>query len=506
VQPDRGVGGPAADRGPDGMLDQRSSTPMYRQLYLRLRTQILCGQLEAGTLLPSTRSLAAELGVSRTTTALAYEQLLLEGYVESRVGHGTRVASLGKQRRPPGPGHPEAGDRVARPSRLARRGLLLLRTPFPEVSYVRQVAAVSNVFRVGEPDTRHFPYEAWARLVARHARRTLRSASYYRGESGYGPLREAIAAHIGVTRGVRCDPDQVILTTGAQGALDLAARVLLDPGDAAWMEDPGYGGARGALVAAGATPVAVPVDREGIDVEAGRARSPDARLAVVTPSHQFPTAVTMTLARRLALLEWAREARAWIVEDDYDTEYRFSGRPLEALQSLDDEERVVYVGTFSKVLMPSMRMGYVVVPPVLVASFRAARRFTDLHTAVLEQMAMADFFAEGQFARHVRRMRSLYLERRDVLVDALGRELGDILAIGVPEAGMHLVAWLDSRIEGRVASRAAAAQNLHVEPVSHFGSTRPVVDGLVLGFARATPGELEAGVRSLATALRSLPA
>jgi len=485
-------------------IDRKASIPLYRQLYDRLRTHIVSGQLEPGTRLSSTRSLAAELGVSRTTTALAYEQLLLEGYVKSRVGDGTRVARLRSGQLPRAPARAQGHD--ARQQRLRQRAQQLIRMPFPEASYAYQTSAGTNRFRVGEPDVTHFPYEAWARMLARQARGSLRAVSYYQAVKGHPALREAIAAHIGVTRGVRCVPDQIIITYGAQGALDLAARVLLDPGDLAWIEDPGWGGGRGAVLAAGARPVAVPVDREGIDVEAGRRRCNHARLAIVTPSHQFPTAVTMSLARRLALLEWARQVGAWIVEDDYDSEYRFSGRPLEALQGLDDASRVIYVGTLSKVLFPSLRLGYLVAPPALVDGFLTARRFMDLGSPLLEQMAMAEFFAEGYFARHVRRMRAEYLERRDVLVDPLRRELNDTLEVAVPEAGMHLVAWLPPDVDGDAASYAAAARGLHIEPVSHFSARRLARDGLVLGFARDSPEELIAGVQALAVALRSLPA
>ena len=485
------------------ILDQNASAPLYRQLYERLRTQILAGQLDTGARLPSTRVLASELGVSRNTTALAYELLLLEGYIESRVGDGTRVAHLQ-------PGQLFQAKRNAKDqhttdisgpqtSVLARRGQLLVNTPYLEGVY----AAGSSLFRVGQPDVAYFPYEAWARLVARHARRSLQAVSLYQNAQGYSPLREVIAAHIGITRGVHCSPEQIILTSGSQGALDLVARVLLDPGDLAWVEDPGYVGARGSLLAAGARLVPVPVDQEGINVEIGRQRCRDARLAIVTPSHQFPTGVTMSLSRRLALLEWSREAQAWIVEDDYDSEYRFSGRPLEALQGLDSARRVMYIGTFSKVLFPSLRLGYLVAPPELLKGFLAARRFIDVHPPLLEQMALSDFIAEGHFERHLRKMRLLYLERRNALVDALTRELGDILDVSVPEAGMHLVAWPTLGMSIKGDALKATANGLHISLISQF-SLRPLQrDGLLLGFASASPQELRAGVQKLALALRS---
>jgi len=356
---------------------------------------------------------------------------------------------------------------------------------------------------VGQPDVTSFPYEIWARLVARHARQSLQAVSFYQRVQGYAPLRQAIATHIGMTRGVHCSPEQIILTTGAQGALDLVARVLLDPGDPAWVEDPGYSGARGALLAAGAKLVAVPVDEQGIDVDAGRQLSPEARLAIVTPSHQFPTGVTMNLSRRLALLEWSREAHAWIVEDDYDSEYRFSGRPLEALQGLDRAGRVLYIGTFSKVLFPSLRLGYLVAPPELLKGLIATQRLIAVHLPLLEQMALADFMAEGYFARHVRRMRQLYRERRNALVDALKRELGKRLEVTVPEAGMHLVVWLPSGMSAQAVAHRAAAYGLPILPISQFSLRSLQRDGLLLGFASASPQELRAGAQTLALALQA---
>ncbi|MFL5661499.1 MAG: PLP-dependent aminotransferase family protein [Ktedonobacteraceae bacterium] len=304
---------------PEIILDQNASAPLYRQLYERLRAEILAGQLEAGARLPSTRVLASELGVSRNTTALAYEQLLLEGYIESRVGDGTRVARLQPEqlfqvnRNAQGQYITETSGRQT--AMLARRGQLLVNTPYPGEFYANQASAGTSLFRGGQPDVAYFPYETWARLVARHARQSLQAVSLYQNAQGYSPLREAIAAHIGITRGVHCSPEQIILTAGSQGALDLVTRVLLDPGDLAWVEDPGYLGARGALLAAGARLVAVPVDREGIDVEAGRQLCREAQLAIVTPSHQFPTGVTMSLSRRLTLLELVFEWDYLIVFD-----------------------------------------------------------------------------------------------------------------------------------------------------------------------------------------------
>lgn len=509
-------------REPDVSLDQYARAPLYRQLYERLRGEILTGQLEAGTRLPSTRALASQLGVSRNTTALAYQQLLLEGYLESRVGDGTRVALKQPQRQPPmrratttttpppcvqpSPSPQSPPSSPSSPSRgLSRRGQSLLGMPYPGEMYGSPGASGKRVFHAGQPEVAHFPHATWARLVARHARHALRAVALYQQAQGYLPLREAIATHIGITRGVHCSPDQIIMTAGSQGALDLVARTLLDPGDRAWVEDPGYLGARGALVGAGARLIPVPVDHEGIMVEEGRRRSQAARLAVVTPSHQFPTGVTMSLSRRLALLEWANQRQAWIAEDDYDSEYRYSGRPLEALQGLDSGQRVIYIGTFSKTLFPALRLGYLVAPAELVDGFIAARRFSDVHLPLLEQLTLADFISEGHFARHLRKMRALYRERRDTLIEALQRELGDLLEVDVPEAGMHLVAWLPVGVSGQTISHRAAEHGLYLLSITRAIpsiSQASHRDGLVLGFASADPDALREGVQALARVLR----
>ena len=486
-------------------LDERLGTPLYRQLYERIRGAILAGQLSPGTRLPSTRALAAELGVSRSTAVLAYEQLLSEGYLASRVGQGTEVSrqipsALFDERSRSARRSP--GDRQdSPPARTAKRIRELAAVPSPNAL---EGQPGGRPFLAGQPALDLFPYDLWARLVARKAREALPLHAYYQSPAGYGPLREAIAAHIAISRGVRCTPAQIIITSGTQGALDLAARVLLEPGDAVWLENPGYFGALGALSLAGARLVPVPVDREGLDVEAGIERCPDARLVAATPSHHFPTGVTMSLRRRLALLEWAERRAAWILEDDYDSEYRFSGRPLEALQALDRTGRVIYIGSFSKMLLPSLRLGYLVAPPELVEPLLATRRSIDVHPPILEQLALADFIQEGHFVRHLRRMRQHYERRRNCLLRELDEHLSDLLAVYTPDVGMQLVGWLPPGVDDHRATGLAAGAGIAVVPVSAFSLEPLPRGGLIFGFAGIAEDDIRRGVRTLAGALERL--
>ena len=489
---------------PEIILDASLPVPLYKQLYERLRSTILAGQLERGARLPSTRTLASELGVSRTTTALAYEHLLLEGYLESRVGQGTVVArdlpamlfNAQTDRTPSS----QTNALKTSPIRLASRVHPLKEIPYPE----RREGRTGGTFYGGEPALDLFPYEVWARLIARRARQSLREFAHYQPPAGYYPLREAIAAHIGITRGVRCTPEQIILTAGSQGALDLAVRTLLGPGEAAWLENPGYFGARGALLAAGVHLVPVPVDEQGLVVEIGRKLCQEARLVATTPSHQFPTGVTMSLPRRLALLDWASEAGAWILEDDYDSEYRFSGRPLEALQGLDHTGRVLYIGTFSKVLFPALRLGYLVAPAELVESLLTMRRFLDVHLPMLEQMALCDFLNEGHYARHLRRMLQHYRKLRELLHRELHTHLGSLLEVRAPEAGIQLVGWLPPGKDDQRAAELAAQVGIQVLPISRFSLEPLPCGGLVFGYASTNEEAIGPGVKRLAVALEQL--
>ena len=370
-------------------LDPASATPLYRQLYFAIREAILAARLHPGARLPATRTLARDLGLSRNTVVSAYEQLLAEGYLDGRVGAGSYVSTVLPEallhaRRP-------LAETPARPEPvpgLSARGVRL--------AALRELgSAPPRPFSPGLPELGRFPFEGWARLLARRWRDPPRAFLVGGDPSGYRPLREALAQYLGAARAVSCDPDQILIVSGAQQAVDLAARALLDPGDIVWMEEPGFGGTRGALLAAGARLVPVRIDDAGIDVAEGRRRAPGARMACVSPSHQYPLGVTMTLRRRLELLDWARAADAFVLEDDYDSEYRYAGRPLAAMQGLDEDGRILYVGSFSKVMFPGLRIGYMVVPPALVGAFRAIRALVDSHPSSVAQAALADFIAEG---------------------------------------------------------------------------------------------------------------
>jgi len=361
-----------------------------------------------------------------------------------------------------------------------------------------------RAFRSGIPALDLFPYAIWGKLTAQR----WRSASYellqYGDPAGYRPLREAIAAYLGASRAVRCEAGQVIIVAGSQQALEIAAQVLLDTGDNAWVEDPGYLGARGALLAAGARLVPVPVDEEGLDVAEGTKRCAAARVVCVSPSHQFPLGMTMSLARRLSLLEWASRSGAWILEDDYDSEYRYAGRPVPSLQGLDAQGRVIYIGTFSKVLFPSLRLGYIVAPPELVEPFIKTRAIFDRHSPTTEQAVLAVFITQGHFARHIRLMRTFYAERQEVLVKEIKSRLDGLLDVYPDEAGMHLVGWLPEGASDVAAARRAAEHGVEVGVLSNYYLGEQKRGAVTLGYTAFSPREISKGARELAAALECI--
>jgi len=478
-------------------IDRHRRVPLHRQVYEGLRDAILEGRLRPGQRLPSSRGLAAELGVSRLPVVEAFAQLLAEGYCESRPGAGTFVAFLPGGHRPVA--SPERGDDPARGRREVATGPRSTIEPTPP--WLTRPGA----FALGEVAADHFPFRVWSRLVARRAGSPGPALVRYGLALGYPPFREAIAAYLRAARGVRCDAEQIMVVSGSQQAIELATRVLVDPGDAVWVEEPGYWGARKTLAAASARLVPVPVDREGLDVGQGIAREPAPRAIFVTPSHQMPLGVTMSASRRLQLLDWARQSGAWIVEDDYNSEYRYASQPVTSLQGLDRDARVIYIGTLSKVLFPSLRVGYLALPADLVPRFNDVRKTMDISAPTLLQAALTDFIADGHFARHLRRTRALYAERRRQLVAEIERRLGDTLEVRGARAGMHLtVVFRDGRADVPVALRAAERE-LWTPPLSTFYLDQPALRGLVLGYGGISTPELGTAVGRLADVLDAMP-
>jgi len=482
-------------------LDSDAGIPLHRRIYDDLRRQILDGRLTRGARLPSTRSLAVDLRVSRSTIVQAFEQLRAEGYIESIARGATRVSAhlpdgLVRADTPPRPARPIAAH--AGPS---TRGASIARA-WPQFGVVAEQPP--RPFRTSVPALDVFPIDLWGRLMARRWRRSPAAALAYGDTRGLAALRREITDYLTQARGVRCHPDQVIVTSGSQHALDLAARAVLEPGDAVWMEDPGYFGAGGAFVSAGARLVPVPVDCDGMDVGEGLRRHARAKLAFVTPARQLPLGVTMTLERRLALLGWAAQRRAWILEDDYDSEFRYSTRPLASLQGLDASNCVIFTGTFSKVMFPALRLGYLVVPESLVDAVTVVRRHTDFCAPYLSQAVMADFMQEGHFERHIRRMRSIYQARRELFVDLLRRECSGLLEVEAPDAGMNLIAWLPAGTSDRKISQALREEGLETLPLSSCVMTRRLRPGLLLGFSGIREPDLRDGVGRLARQLERL--
>jgi GntR family transcriptional regulator / MocR family aminotransferase len=474
--------------------------PIYRQLYDWFRAAIAEGRMRPGQRLPSTRNLAGELQVSRISVFNAYGQLQSEGYLETFAGSGTCVARA-------------IPDDAFRPAvLLARRSQRVKHESLPcKVS--RRAAALSRLslepwlhslgpFRVSLPALDYFPINLWSKLVARHSRAQSRTIMAYGDGLGYLPFREAIAAYLGTFRGVRCEASQIVVTSGSQQALQISAQALLDAGDQVLIEEPGYPGARLAFASAGLQLLPVPVDDYGLVTAKIRGRRQAGRAAYVTPSHQYPLGMTMSAARRMSLLKWAKDSGSWIIEDDYDSEYRFGSRPIASLQGLDTHGRVIYVGTFSKVLFPALRLGYMVVPKDLVPVFAAVRDALDIFSPTLYQAVLTDFIREGHFARHIRRMRMLYLERRKTLVNAIRNHMSGLLEVIGDEAGMHLVALLPPNSDDIQVSKEASQNGISAMPLSSCYINPPNRGGLILGYGGVSPRQIHDATLKLATIVK----
>ena len=473
-------------------VDRTAAKPLYLQVYDAFRAAIVGRNLRAGERIPSTRALASDLSISRIPVLNAYAQLLAEGYFTSRSGSGTFVSSS-----LPGMVGP-AEQRSARPVRVRPR----LRTVSQRCSLIPHYdrpawVTGTGAFSLSQTAVDAFPFHVWSKLVTRYGKNLRLRAVQYGDPMGLRELREAIGAYLRAARSVRCEWRQIMIVSGSQQALDISARVLLDAGSPVWVEEPGYWLAKNMLSAAGCRLIPVPVDEDGLDVAAGIKRCRKARAAYVAPSHQYPLGATMSASRRLQLLEWAESAGSWVVEDDYDSEYRYDSKPIASLQGLDHASRVIYIGTFSKVLFPSLRVGYIVIPADLVEHFLSIRQALDVSPAHMPQAVLADFINEGHFSRHIRRMRLAYAERRETLVDSIRKEFGSLLQLRGAQAGLHLTVTLPKGYRDRAIAARAARQNLWLWPLSPAYLGASPRQGFVLGFGGVTPAEIPDAVRRL---------
>ncbi len=496
------------------MLDLDGEGPLYRRLYAGLRGAILDGRLHPGTRLPSSRSLSAELGVSRNTVLQAIELLVAEGYAEAKGGSGTFVAeSLTDGVRPRRDPARSSRRRRIRLSALGRR--VARAVPERNASWDLARESLEIDFRYGEPGYADLPLETWSRLLGRRARRLSARRLAYQAPGGAPELREALAAYLGRARGVVCDAEQILVTQGSQQAIDLTVRLLVDPEDTAVLEEPHYLGFSLSLAAAGARIVSVRADEDGLCVDelgsSERASSKlasieRARLVCVTPSHQFPSGGVLPLGRRLALLAWARRRGALVLEDDYDGEYRYGGPPIACLQSLDRDGSVVYVGTASKALFPALRIGWLVAPPDLAPAFRTAKAIADTGTPTLEQLAFADFVSEGHLERHVRRTRRRHARRREALLEATERELAERAQVVGTDAGVHALLRLPglSASQARPLRSACRERGVGIYLASPYYTRPPACAEFLLGYAALDEARIREGIGRLASALDSL--
>jgi GntR family transcriptional regulator / MocR family aminotransferase len=473
---DNGMARAAGKRGI--VLARGDDIPLYRQIYDHFRAAIEAGQLRAGDRLPSARRLAEEFATARGTVDAAYGMLAGEGYVIGRGPAGTVVS--------PDLHGSALAKGTAKPS---------LATEY------EQHVADPRPFQMGLPALDAFPRKIWSHVVARQARELTAGEMAYPDAAGFAPLRQAIARYLATWRGIACTWRQIVVTNGYQDALGLIAEVLLDPGDKVWFEDPCYPLGRAAFEATGATLVPVRVDAEGLRVAEGVAQARRARLAVVAPSHQSPLGVALSLPRRLALLSWASANGAFVVEDDYDSEFRYVGRPLPALKSIDRNQRVIYAGSFSKVLFPSLRLGYLVIPEELMETFGQASRRRHSGVSTLAQRAVTGFMADGHFVRHIRRMRGLYAARREALAEALAAVFGDRVKVDLKPGGMHLIARFADGVRDVASAKRAQAAGLAVEALSSRAIAQPCGQGLLLGFTNIAETDAKAMCRRLERAI-----
>lgn len=485
----------------DWSFTQSADSPLYEQVARLLQERILAGVISAGSRLPSTRQLMQRLGVSRTTVISAYEQLQADGYVVCKVGSGTYVADGVREMVGDDAPQSEAAQIASDTGRqlgLSDRGkryqeMALDMLVLPNVPFNTGIARIDGR-TAGQ----------WQHLVRQYVAIDSMSQGYAHPQ-GSEALRQEITRYVAASRGVRCTPEQVIVVAGSQQAIDLTIKVLLDPGAQAWVEDPGYPPTRLSLATAGIQMHPIPIDEHGLDVDHAIRVGPDARAVFVTPSHQYPLGLTLSIERRIQLLEWARQRHAWVVEDDYDSEFRYDSAALPALQGLDRHQRVVYIGTFSKVLQPGLRYGYMVVPEALVKAFSVARFLADRHSPLFLESVLTEFIAHGYFVSHIRRMRTEYGLGRDVLVRLLKARLGHLLDVVKPNQGLHLIAYLRGRLPDTLVAEEAGKVGVVVRPISRlYADPSSARSGLMLGFAGITEARMVTAVERLAAVVERL--
>ncbi len=481
-------------------LEKRSGRNLSQQLYTALRDQILAGVLSPGQRIPSSRALAKDLQISRTITVNVLERLTAEGLLEARTGSGTFVTIHAAF------SHSGILEKRTSPERVLEPKVGLSRS-FKKVSKLalqQHLPSVTGAFTTGLPAADVFPVDVWRRRLFRQYSSRNEILMGYPNPLGYGPLREAIRQHMRTNRGINCNYEDIFVVGGAQEGFRLVFSVLLNRADTVWLENPGTIGARNSLIASEANIIPVPVDKHGLNIEAGLERAKNFKLAFVTPAHQQPMGVSMSLERRLGLIDAAIKANGFILEDDYDGEFRYDGHPLPALKSIDQAQRVIYVGSFSKTLMPALRIGFLIVPPFLREIFSQAIRVYTQGVPPNTQQFLATAIEDGFFAAHIRRMKKIYSERRTILFDSAQEELRDVMRVDLPPSGLHTIGHLLCPVGEHKIAAEAAKHDITVTPIKRFSIAPTPYRGLVMGFSSAQPSELRRGVQVLATELKRL--
>lgn len=469
-------------------LSKTSEAPLYLQLYNQLRTMIIEGRLRSGDRLPASRTLATELGVSRVIVSQAYEQLIIEGYLSGKTGAGTFVADT----LPDQLLHVGSKQNASKKKVSAEINKPVISLPQSEMQ------TKIEPFQLGIPSLDYFPYKTWQTTGSKVLKDLKKHNLGYEDPLGYWPLRKAIASYLRLSRAVQCEADQVVIVTGAQQGMNIIASFLLKKGDKVWMEDPGYFGAVSSFLYAGVELCPVPVNQDGIDINYAKENFPNARLAYVTPSHQFPLGCMLPQNKRMELLKWAEENDTWILEDDYDSEYRYESRPLPSLQGMDKAGRVIYMGTFSKVMFPALRLAYLVLPSVeMVKEFNAFKETIDRRSPVMEQLMLCTFMEEGHFLRHIRKMRVLYAERLTFLIGLLKAHLSEYLTPSDAQSGLHLLCWISDKVDIALLKQEIEKKKLFVSFPSEYTIEHNIPPAITLGFAAFTKYRLKMGVEKL---------